>query len=89
MQGLQEIQQQNEKNGTHNQEHVQVYKEVERFKLGVWLVKSISLFVFAIVAVFIFAYGYVAVTNEVLTDLDALTGLLSGFFDVVKTVLAP
>ena len=89
MQNIQEIEQENEKNGTLNQEHVQVYKEVERFKLGVWLVKSISLFMFAIVAVFIFAYGYVAVTNELLTDLDALTGLLSGFFNVIKIVLAP
>lgn len=89
MQNPQEIEQENERNGTRNQEHVRVYKEVERFKLGVWLVKSISLFMFAIVTVFILAYGYVAVTNEVLTDLDALTSVMSGFFDVIKIVLAP
>lgn len=68
---------------------VEVYKDVERFKLGIWLAKVFSLFVLAVVGFFVSMYGYVAVTTEVLGDLAGLGSLLSGFFEVIKVVLTP
>lgn len=68
---------------------VDVYKDVERFKLGIWLAKVFSLFVLAVVGFFVSMYGYVAVTTEVLGDLAGLGSLLSGFFEVIKVVLTP
>lgn len=82
----------NETNGPVQQEtpeHVEVYKDVERFKLGIWLAKTFSLFVLAMVAAFVSMYGYVAVTTQVLGDLAGLGGLLGGFFEVIKVVVSP
>lgn len=70
-------------------EQVEVYKEVERFKLGIWLAKTFSLFVLAIVAAFVSMYGYVAVTTQVLGDLAGLGNLLGGFFEIIKVVVSP
>jgi len=70
-------------------EQVEVYKEVERFKLGIWLAKTFSLFVLAMVAAFVSMYGYVAVTTQVLGDLAGLGSLLSGFFEIIKVVVSP
>ena len=70
-------------------EQVEVYKEVERFKLGIWLAKTFSLFVLAMVAAFVSMYGYVAVTTQVLGDLAGLGNLLGGFFEIIKVVVSP
>ena len=70
-------------------EQVEVYKEVERFKLGIWLAKTFSLFVLAMVAAFVSMYGYVAVTTQVLGDLAGLGSLLGGFFEIIKVVVSP
>lgn len=70
-------------------DRVEAYKDVERFKLGIWLAKVFSLFVLAIVGFFVSMYGYVAVTTEVLGDLAGLGSILSGFFEVIKVVLTP
>ncbi len=70
-------------------QEVEVYKDVERFKLGIWLAKTFSLFVLAIVTFFVSMYGYVAVTTQVLADLAGLGNLLNGFFEVIKVVIAP
>ena len=70
-------------------EQVEVYKEVERFKLGIWLAKTFSLFVLAMVAAFVSMYGYVAVTTQVLGDLAGLSSLLGGFFEIIKVVVSP
>lgn len=68
---------------------VEAYKDVERFKLGIWLAKTFSLFVLAMVAFFVSMYGYVAVTTQVLGDLAGLGNLLGGFFEIIKVVLTP
>ena len=70
-------------------EQVEVYKEVERFKLGIWLAKTFSLCVLAMVAAFVSMYGYVAVTTQVLGDLAGLSSLLGGFFEIIKVVVSP
>ena len=70
-------------------EQVEVYKEVERFKLGIWLAKTFSLFVLAMVTFFVSMYGYVAVTTQVLGDLAGLGNLLGGFFEIIKVVVSP
>lgn len=70
-------------------EQVETYKEVERFKLGIWLAKTFSLFVLAVVAAFVSIYGYVAVSAQVLGDLAGLGSLLSGFFEIIKVVVSP
>jgi hypothetical protein len=74
---------------TETPKGVEVYKEVERFKLGIWLAKVFSLFLLIVVTFFISIYGYVAVTTAVLGDLAGLGSLLSGFFEVIKVVLVP
>ena len=70
-------------------EQVEVYKDVERFKLGIWLAKTFSLFVLTMVAAFVSMYGYVAVTTQVLGDLAGLGNLLGGFFEIIKVVVSP
>lgn len=82
---------------THETQHeidetpdkVEVYKDVERFKLGIWLAKTFSLFVLVIITFFVSMYGYVAVTTQVLGDLAGLSSLLGGFFEVIKVVISP
>lgn len=82
---------------THETQHeidetpdkVEVYKDVERFKLGIWLAKTFSLFVLVIITFFVSMYGYVAVTTQVLGDLAGLSSLLGGFFEVIKVVVSP
>lgn len=78
-----------QENNTDTPEQVEVYKDVERFKLGIWLAKTFSLFVLVMVAFFISMYGYVAVTTQVLGDLAGLGNLLGGFFEIIKVVLTP
>ena len=70
-------------------QELETYKDVERFKLGIWLAKTFSLFVLAMVTFFVSMYGYVAVTTQVLADLAGLGNLLNGFFEVIKVVIAP
>ena len=70
-------------------EKVEVYKDVERFKLGIWLAKAFSLFVLVVTAAFVSMYGYVAVTTQALGDLSGLSSLLGGFFEVIKVVVSP
>lgn len=70
-------------------EQVEVYKEVERFKLGIWLAKTFSLFVLVVITAFVSMYGYVAVTTQVLGDLAGLGNLLGGFFEIIKVVVSP
>ena len=70
-------------------EQVEVYKDVERFKLGIWLAKTFSLFVLVVVTAFVSMYGYVAVTTQALADLAGLSGLLGGFFEIIKVVVSP
>lgn len=74
---------------TDTPEEVEVYKDVERFRLGIWLAKVFSLFVLVLIAFFVSMYGYVAVTTQALGDLAGLGTLLSGFFEVIKVVISP
>lgn len=68
---------------------VEVYKEVERFKLGIWLAKTFSLFVLVVVGTVITAYVYTLITTKGHADLAAISGVLSGFFEVIKVVISP
>lgn len=68
---------------------VETYKEVERFKLGIWLAKTFSLFVLVVITAFVSMYGYVAITTQALGDLSGLSSLLGGFFEVIKVVVSP
>jgi hypothetical protein len=65
------------------------YKDVERFKFGIWIAKTFALFVMFIVSTFVVSYVYVSISTQQLADLNAAGALLGGFFEVIKTVISP
>lgn len=66
---------------------VEQYKDVERFKLGVWVVKLFTSFIILIVSVIILSYMYISIMTQTPADLNSVGSLLGGFFDIIKVVL--
>lgn len=69
--------------------HIDVYKDVEKFKLGIWIAKTFSVFVLFIVTSLVVSYLYISITTQQLADLSAASALLSGFFEVIKVIVSP
>ena len=65
------------------------FKEMEKFKLSVWIVKAFSSFVMFTVGVVIVTYLYLSVTTNNLVDLSSVGTVLGGFFEVIKIVVVP
>ena len=66
-----------------------IYKDMEKFKLGIWIAKIFSLFLLSTVSALIVSYLYISITTQQLADLSAAASLLSGFFEVIKVIIAP
>jgi hypothetical protein len=89
VQSINQIDSEGQESTPNTPKAVETYKDVEKFKLGIWLAKTFSLFSLAMIAFIISVYGYVAVTSHVLVDLAGLNSLLNGFFDIIKAVVSP
>ncbi len=72
---------------TENQ--VDKYKDVERFKLGIWIAKLFSIFAVTMLSSFIISYAYVSIKTQQLADLGAAGSLLGGFFEIIKVIIVP
>lgn len=68
---------------------VERFKEIERFKLSVWIVKAFSSFVMFKIGIVIVTYLYLSVTTGKLPDLNSVDSILSGFFEVIKVIVSP
>lgn len=68
---------------------VERFKEMERFKLSVWIAKAFSTFVLVTVGVVMITYLYLSVTTKQLADLNSVGTVLSGFFEVIKVIVSP
>lgn len=66
---------------------IEKYKEIERFKLSVWIAKVFSSFVLITVSIVLSAYLYVGVTTHKFIDLTSVGNVLGGFFEVLKVIL--
>lgn len=66
---------------------VEKYKEIERFKLTVWIAKVFSSFVLVVSTIILSAYLYVGVTTHKFIDLSAVAAVLNGFFEVLKVIV--
>jgi hypothetical protein len=73
--------------GSHTK--LEIYKDVEKFKLAIWIAKTFSIFLLLIVSSLVISYLYVSISTKQLADLSAAGSLLSGFFEVIKVIIAP
>ena len=68
---------------------VERFKEIERFKLSVWIAKAFSTFVLFTIGTVMITYLYLSVTTGKLPDLNSVGSTLSGFFEVIKVIVSP
>ena len=68
---------------------VERFKEIERFKLSVWIAKAFSSFVLVTVGIVIVTYLYLSIATQQLADLNSVGTVLSGFFEVIKVIVSP
>lgn len=68
---------------------VERFKEIERFKLSVWIAKAFSTFVLFTIGTVMITYLYLSVTTGKLPDLNSVGTVLSGFFEVIKVIVSP
>lgn len=73
---------------TNTGARVEAYKDVERFKLSIWIAKAFSTFVLAVGGIVITSYIYLTIINHQAADLTAVGSFLGGFFDVIKVVVS-
>lgn len=71
-----------------NTDKVEKYKEVERFKLSIWIAKAFSTFVLTVGTIVIAAYVYLTITTHQLVDLTTVGSFLNGFFEVIKVIVS-
>lgn len=70
------------------QTNIDDYKEVERFKLSIWIAKAFSTFIMFIFGIVLTSYVYLTIKTHTLPDLTFVGTFMGGFFEIIKVVVS-
>jgi hypothetical protein len=71
-----------------NQTNIEDFKEVERFKLSIWIAKAFSAFIMSVCGIVLVSYVYLTIKTHTLPDLTTVGTFMGGFFEIIKVVVS-